>query len=714
MTSSPASCYHCSLPLPRSPYQAEASGALQSFCCYGCYLVNAITGERGDAGETQWIYYRLGAAIFLTVNIMMFNMALYSEYFYSIEGGEQFHSLLRYLLLALSTPVFVLLGFPILRSSWHGLRNLVFTMDVLIVIGVASAYLLSAYATLTERGEIYFETMAMVLLLVTIGRYLEAKAKVKSTFAIKELLARSPSECTAMINGEEKKIAATDVKVGDVLKILPGENFCVDGIVVNGESSVDESMLTGESKPVFKSVGSKVFAGTSNYDGCLFVQATEVGEEKVLSRFTRLLEEARNSRAPIERLADRISSIAIPLIVLAAGGTLLYWTLTSGIERGLMNALSVLLISCPCALGIATPMAVWIALGQAAKRGILIQRAEALEQLAHIRAVVFDKTGTLTERQMRVSEIIVEPDGREKEKEFLRITASLEAHSEHPLARSVVQYAKEHDIEMKRVEQLQIFPGLGVKGIVNGVNSHTEDSAVMEVVLGSQRFMERMNIHIGETLSREKEEVEKSGRTVVCVSWGDGTMNGHQCKGLIAYSEALRMDARKVVDSLKLAGLKISILTGDNVAAGNALQKKLNVDVKAELLPDDKVKELLHLRESVGPTLFVGDGINDVPALSAATVGVAMGCGSDITREAAHVNFLGDDLTNVPWLLQLARKTYRIIKVNLFWAFIYNLVGIGLAIAGVLTPIFAAAAMVLSSVFFVRNSLRLKSHPKTS
>ena len=689
-----AACYQCSLPLSSVPYNGSTSVGVQQFCCYGCYLVHSITNERGEEGATNWMYYRLGAAIFLTINIMMFNMALYSEFFYPIEGAEKFHSLLRYLLLALSTPVLVLLGFPIFRNSWQGFRARSINMDSLIVVGVAAAYGISVYATLVERGEIYFETMAMILILVTIGRYLEARAKVKASSAMNDLLARAPSECTIVVDGEERRVDARGVSTGSVLKIFPGEMFCVDGVVTGGESSVDESMLTGEAKPVFKSVGSKVFSGTLNYDGALFVEATEVGEGKVLSKLARLLDEARKSRAPIERVADRVTAFALPLVVIIAVATFAYWTVAGNWEKGLMNALSVLLISCPCALGIATPMALWISLGSAAKKGILIRRAEVLEQLARVRAVVFDKTGTLTERHMHVVNVLTHPNGAENTRALLRIAASLESHSEHPLAQSVVRYAEQHAIEPATVKSFRAYPGLGVSGVI---------AADAEAILGSEMLLSRMNVELSDELKRSKRDAENDGQTVICLGW----RNPEKFQGLISFSELLRDKVHETVAALKQLGVHLSVLTGDNDGAGRTLSKNLNVEVKAALLPDEKVHEIIKTRQSAGAIMFVGDGINDAPAMNAADVGVAMGCGSDITREAADVNLLGNDLANVPWLLQTARQTYRIIQLNLVWAFVYNIVGVGLAAAGLLNPIIAALAMTLSSTFVVRNSLRL-------
>ncbi|MEK9137724.1 MAG: heavy metal translocating P-type ATPase, partial [Bacteroidota bacterium] len=669
MSDTRATCYQCSLPLSSLSYGGETSAWEQRFCCYGCYLIHSMTGERGEEGRTQWLYYRLGAAIFLTINIMMFNMALYSEYFYPTEGAQLLHSLIRYLLLALSTPVLVLLGTPLFRSSWQGFKARSINMDMLIVSGVVSAYALSVYVTLTERGEIYFETMAMVLILVTIGRYLEARAKLKASSAIHDLLARSPEECTRVANGEEQRIKASEVHVDDLLKIIPGEIFCVDGIVQHGESSVDESMLTGESKPVFKVVGSRVFSGTANYDGSLLVKATGVGETRTLAKLTRLLEEARLSRAPIERVADRVTAIALPLIILLSIGTFVYWTATGSVEKGLMNALSVLLISCPCALGIATPMAIWLALGEATKKGILVRRAEVLERIAHIRAVAFDKTGTLTERDMHITNVVVHPNGKENTREVLRVAASLESHSEHPLAKSIVRYAHELDIEPVAVEEFRAYPGLGVSGRIS--NNRTGHA-----VIGSERLLERMNIALSDQLREEKQRAESNGHSVVC------SHNSSQ-QGLIVLSESLRQSAREAIEALKRLSIHTVVLTGDNRSAAEHLKHTVDVEVKSELLPEDKVREIAGLAKTVGTTTFVGDGINDAPAMNAADVGIAMGCGSDITRESADVNLLGNDLTHVAWLLQLARKTYRVIKLNLIWAFAYNVVLIPVS-AGVL------------------------------
>jgi heavy metal translocating P-type ATPase len=550
---------------------------------------------------------------------------------------------------------------------------------------------LSAAATISGRGEVYFETVAMVLVLVTLGRYLEGRARAGSTAALSGLLAGAPAECTIVRDGADVKTRADAVRVGDLVRVFPGDSMCVDGIVVTGEAGVDESMLTGESRAVFKSAGDSVFAGTVDRDGCLLVRAAEVGERRVVAGIERLLCEARASRAPIERLADRISRCALPVILATALASLGYWTVVGGVGRGLMVMLSVLLIACPCALGIATPMALWLALGRAARNGIVVRRAEILERLAAVRAAAFDKTGTLTGRELSVSAIVsARPSG---ERDLLRIAASLESGSEHPVGRSIRAHAAAGAVELERVEGFRALPGLGVQGRL----------ASGEAALGSRLLMERLGAAIAEEIAEQADTVEASGRTLVFCAWGAPL----RCAGFLALTESPREEAPAALERLKGLGVAVSLLTGDRTEPARALGGRLGIEASAGLLPAAKAGELERIRRRSGAVLFVGDGLNDAPAMKSADVGFALGCGSDLTREAADVAILGDDLRKVPWLLELARRTYRTIGVNLFWAFGYNAAGVALAAAGKLNPLWAAAAMVSSSFFVVRNSMRL-------
>lgn len=685
MYSPSESCYQCGLPLPKKPLLENPSIKEASYCCYGCRLTSEITGEKGEEGEALWILLRLGISTFFAMNVMILS---FTGYIYPF--GEDTTFVINYIELALSTPIMFLLGLPILKSSAKGIINKALNMDTLIVIGTLSSFLLSLYSTIKGVGTVYFDTASMLLVLVTVGRLIEANAKAQSTKAIKGLLELSPKEATVIRNGKQERVVAESLKKEDIIKVIPGENFAVDGEVIEGESSVDESMLTGESKTVFKEKGSLVFSGTTNIDGLLMINATHVGEEVVLSRFLKILQDARKGRAPIERRADRISSIFIPVAIGISALTFIFWLSKSGIDSAIMNSLSVLLISCPCTLGIATPMAIWIALGRAAKEGILIRTGETLEKLSRIRRIFFDKTGTITQRSLILSTVFLDPSSEISESDLITFASSLESASDHPIAKGLNNFASKNGYSLIPTNDLKTYPGLGIQGKLNGTR----------IYIGNVRFCERNLIRRSECINSKLNELESKGMTVILCGW-DKKVNG-----ILGFSEELREGAVDTISKLRNFGLDILILTGDNKYSAMAVARILGVEVKSELNPEDKVEEIKSSKN--GFSVMVGDGINDAPALNASDVGIALGCGMDLTRESADVSLLGDDLGKIPWVLKLAGKTLRKIKENLFWAFIYNIAGIGLAVSGILQPIWAAVVMMLSSLFVLANSLRLQ------
>jgi heavy metal translocating P-type ATPase len=559
----------------------------------------------------------------------------------------------------------------------------------LIAVGSLAAYGLSVYATFTGAGHTYFETATMTLLLVTLGRWLDARTQVEGDKALDKLLARTPTEASLItLDGQEIRTPVEKLRVGDRIRVRPGENLAVDGQVITGEGSLNEASITGESAPAYKGPGHKVYAGTANLDGSLIVETTHVGDERVMGKLVRLLEEARLQRAPIEKLADRVAAYFAPTIILLAAGTFVYWSWQVGFEWGLLTGLAVLLIACPCALGIATPLAIWAALGRAAQKGVLIRDSLTLEKLSHIRRIFLDKTGTLTTGQSALTEII--PGDRNSTPALLQIAASLEHGSEHPLARSIQAAAQSQDLPLLPVEKFRAMPGLGVSGYVAG----------QEVFVGSWRLVEQQELTLSGALQRERQRLEQAGLTVVHISW-EGKV-----QGLLGLAEEIRATARPAIAEMQHQGLAIQVLTGDSAAAGTALSQHLNVAVQSELLPHDKV-QAIESAEADGPGAMLGDGLNDAPALARASVGIALGCGTDVTREAADISLLGNDLTQVTWITALARRTYRTIGWNLAWAFAYNVIGVGLAMTGMLHPVLAAAAMVVSSALVVGNSLRI-------
>jgi Cu2+-exporting ATPase/Cu+-exporting ATPase len=679
------SCYQCGLPLPNKPISHEVSGKEVSFCCYGCLLTNGITGEKGEEGQALWILLRLGISAFFAMNIMILS---FTDYIYPFEGNTA--TVINYIEMVLAIPVMLLLGLPILKNSLRWISSLTLNMDVLIVMGTFSAFILSVYSTLKGENMVYFDTASMILVLVTLGRLLEANAKAQASNAIKGLLELSPKEAIIIRNGKDERVSIESLREEDIIRVIPGETFPVDGEVIEGQSSVDESMLTGESKPVFKEKGSKVFSGSTNLDGMLIFRVTNVGEEMFFSRFVALLEQARKVRAPMERLADRISSISIPLAIIISALTFLFWFHESGIDSAIMNSLSVLLISCPCALGIATPMAIWVAIGRLAKQGVVVRTGETVEKLSHIKGIFFDKTGTITKGSLNVSSIFIDPDSGLRESEVIPIIASVESSSEHPLGKSFVRFASENGYAIPPVSDFKAYPGLGAQGKVNGRTLYT----------GSEKFMIKMGLMLNTAILDQKKRPESQGKSIVFFGWDK------EMKGLIRFSEELREGVIDAMSDLKDQEIDVIMITGDNQDASEAITSSIGVKTKSDLLPEDKIREIESYKK--GLCAMVGDGINDAPALMAADIGIAIGCSTDITRESADMSLLGNDLKKIPWSLRLAKKTIKKIRENLTWAFCYNVVGIGLAVTGTLKPLVAALIMIISSLFVLGNSLRIQ------
>ena len=677
---------------------------LNAPCCRG-----AIQGDPAEVARNTLSRLMLNA--FLAMMVMVLSLALYSDFFRAWgDSGQGVRSILQAITMLFATPAILMLALPILEDAiftFQVYRQL--TTSALIAIGSLAAYGLSVYATFTGEGFTYFETATMTLLLVTLGRWLDAKTQVESSQALEALLARAPVEANLLTaDGDEAPTAVEYLQVGDYIRVRPGEHFAVDGQVISGEGSVDEANITGEAKPVYKAGGFSVYAGTTNLDGSFVIKAQQVGEQRVMAKLVRLLDEARLHRAPIERLADRVAAYFVPIVITLAAGTFIFWTWQDSFIRGLLTGLAVLLIACPCALGIATPLAIWAALGRAAQAGILIRDSLTLEKLSRIQRVFFDKTGTLTTGQPRLEKIEIERlgdweigrlDGQAKDSttvakasadDLLQIAASLEHHSEHPLARAIEAAAAEKGLLLLPVSNFQAIAGHGVKGQIGD----------QIVYLGSWRLVAQQGLSLSKRLQLQQESLEQQGLSIIYVGW-----NG-QVRGIFGLVETIRPSAPAILHDMRKQGLDLQILTGDSAAAGAALGQRLGVTVQSGLLPHDKVR-VIETAEADSPVVMIGDGLNDAPALARASVGVALGCGADVTREAADVSLLGNDLSQISWTLGLAQRAYRTIGWNLAWAFAYNVVGIGLAMTGLLHPILAAAAMVLSSALVLANSLRI-------
>jgi Cu+-exporting ATPase len=608
----------------------------------------------------------------------------------------------------LTAPVVFWVGSRFFVGAYKAARQKTSDMNTLVAVGAFSAYAYSAAATFSpgwfvEAGlmpHVYYDGAAMIVTLILLGRFLEARAKGKTSSAIKALIGLKPKTARLIRDGEELEIAVEELQAGDVVQVRPGEKIPVDGFLLTGQSAVDESMLTGESMPVNKEIGQKVFAATLNKTGSFTMQATGVGSETMLAHIIKIVEEAQGSKAPIQRLADKIASVFVPVVFVIAIITFVIWYFVPAdatFSRALLNFVSVLIIACPCALGLATPTAIMVGTGLGAQSGILIKGGEALERAHQLSVVVFDKTGTLTKGEPTVTDIIPAEDFDERQ--VLALAGALEKTSEHPLAQAILQRAKADNVAIAAADKFEALSGLGAKAQVTG----------KDALIGNLMLMRGQGIETA-ALDDAVKKLADEGKTAVFVA------REKKIIGIIALADVPKESAAAAVAKLHRRGLKIAMITGDNQGTARAIAAQLKIEkVLAEVLPANKAEEIRKLQAQGEVVAMVGDGINDAPALAAADVGIAIGAGTDVAIEAGDITLIRDDLTGVPQAINLSQSTMRVIKQNLFWAFIYNVIGIPIA-AGVLYPAFeillnpeyAAAAMALSSVSVVSNSLRLK------
>lgn len=600
-----------------------------------------------------------------------------------------------YIQLALATPVVLWGGFPFFVKGWRSVVTLRLNMFTLIALGIGVAYCYSVVALFAGRGEIYFESAAVITTLVLVGQVLELRARAKTSQAIQDLLDLSPEEATRVSEGKEEKIPLEQVKKGDHLRVRPGEKIPVDGVVLEGKSSVDESMITGEPLAVEKNVGDWVTGATLNGTGSFIMRAEKVGAETLLSRIIHLVQEAQMSRAPLQKLADQISGYFVPAVILIALLTFFIWAWAGHSPMsGLVNAIAVIIIACPCALGLATPLSIMVGIGKGAREGILIRDAEALGKMAQVDLIAFDKTGTLTEGKIELTQIFTEGMS---ENELLQIAASLESLSEHPLARPIVSRAKARGLSILKVENFCAIAGKGVVGTIEG----------KRVAVGNDKLMQDEKIDLSSLQSKAR-EIRDKGNTVLFVVAGE-------MRGLLAVADRIKETTFAAVKLLHAEKIELVMLTGDNHATAEIVGRTLALDeVKAEILPQDKHTIVQALQREGHHVAMAGDGINDAPALAQADVGIAMGTGSDVAIESADITLIQGDLRGIAKARKLSRLTTRNIKQNLVLAFLYNALAIPIA-AGVLHPFFglllspviASAAMSLSSVSVIYNSLRL-------
>ncbi|MBV6401746.1 MAG: Copper-exporting P-type ATPase [Anaerolineales bacterium] len=599
------------------------------------------------------------------------------------------------MMMVTSIPVLLLLGLPILRAGFASLLRGQPNIHTLIMIGTFSAFGLSVRNLIVGHGGLYFDTATMLIFLVSVGRWLEMQAHKSSNTAVMKLLEQIPETAWVVTGEADKEVSVADLKPGMRVRAKPGGRFPVDGLIATGEGDVDESLLTGEPKPVTHRAGDAVKAGTINLDGSFEVIATAVGESTTAGQIGRLLHEALWARSPLERTVDKLSAWMTPAALTLAAIAFIVWSHIGGAEKGLIVALSVLLIACPCALGLATPLTLWLSLQRAAESGVILRSAAALERLAKVNRVFFDKTGTLTQLPMKVHGVFLGKDESNKKVEsgkwFLEVVASIENESEHPLARAIVEYAKANQVELIKPESFKAIPAFGVTGKLPSTN--------YQITIGSSRLMFAEGLEMPDEICDQAEAWKEAGRVVVYAGW-EG-----QVRGILSLDETIRDESSEVLNQLQSRGLALGVLTGDELSAGERWQSVLGIPVQAALTPDEKMKRLAE------NAAMVGDGINDGPALASATVGLAMNHGADVARSASDIVLMRDDLRVIPWLFDLSREAMRRVRQNLGWAVVYNLVGVGLAMAGLLQPVFSAFAMVASSIFVTSNAMKMNRFP---
>lgn len=660
-----------------------------------------ITAARAREVKDLTIKFSVGAV--LSVIIFLGSM----QHWFPFLAGVSRQAVLITLFF-LTTPVVFWVGSRFYIGTIKAALQKTTDMNTLVAVGALSAYLYSALATFSPRifstadiaPHVYYDGAAMIVTLIILGRLLEARAKGRTSAAIKKLMGLRPKTARVIRGDKEEDIPIEEVAKGDLIVVRPGEKVPTDGLVVSGSSSVDESMLTGESMPVVKEAGEHVFGATMNKSGSFIFRATKVGSETALAQIIRLVEEAQGSKAPIQRLADKVASIFVPIVFAIGIVTFIVWYFFVPdhiFSRALLNFASVLVIACPCALGLATPTAIMVGTGLGAEHGILIKGGESLENAYKLTTVVFDKTGTLTKGEPEVTDIMAAPGYEENS--VLQIAMSIEAVSEHPIAAAILEKGRRASISTIPAEKFEALAGLGAAASLNG----------RHCLLGNRRLMEMKEIPLG-GLAEKAGTLTVEGKTCVFIA------EGNEAVGLIGLADVPRESAKETVTTLKGMGLRVALITGDNLNTGRAIGGLLGIDhIMAEVLPGDKAAEIRRLHEQGEVVAMVGDGINDAPALAAADIGIAIGAGTDVAIEASDITLIKDDLRSVPMAIRLSLETVKVIRQNLFWAFIYNILGIPIAAGALypffgilLNPQFAAAAMALSSVSVVSNSLRLR------
>lgn len=681
------SCHYCGLPVAGGLDDTEPR-----YCCSGCRFASAITAAGGADAQARWLMTRLGIAIFFSMNVMVFTFLLWSQAEGEASGGgaaaAALYGLARHASLLFSAPVLLLLGGPLAENAIDETRRGRLTLDLLLVVGVAAAFGISAYATWRGEGHVYFEVACMVLVAVTLGRWLEAQGKLQTTAALRDLESLLPDRVRLLRSSGECEVALADVGVGDRLRLLPGEHVPTDAVIRSGTAAIDERTVTGESEPAVKGIGDSLHSGTTNLDGELVVEVVAAPGAGTLERLIEAVTTAVETSGS-RRLADRVAAWFLPLVLVVAVATAAAHWWRSGAAAGVLAGLAVVVVSCPCALGLATPLALWAAIGRAMRRHVLVRDGDAFERLARAGWCCFDKTGTLTTgcRLERMS--AAEPA------EALAMAAGLARGSTHLASVAIAAAAGERGLDAIDMEDVRSIPGCGMEGrwIERGVTVRLGSPRWIQAVCGTDQPWPRST---GSIAGHDENEAPCSCLLAV----GDQVVAGFWL------AEEIRPVAAAAVAGLRARGGHVMLLSGDQAARVAAVADRFGLPWRAGLMPADKLAAIAELRGSRG-VVMVGDGINDAPALASADVGVALGCGADVSRWSADVCLLDDDLGNLPWLVDLARATSRTIRWNLLWAFGYNAACIPLAATGLVHPAVAAAAMVASSLLVVGNSLRL-------
>ena len=676
-------CAHCRLPVPAHPYQETAAGETLSFCCVGCVLVYRVIGSAGEGGRADWFLAKLGLAALLSGNVMMFQSL---TYFGTLDAlGPEAVRTSSWIMFFCSLAIFALLGVPMLRIALRGLSRGRLTLETLIGFGALAAIGYSAAQTVRGGHHLYYDSGTMVLVFVTLGQYLDAESRRRALALLSPTMGRSRRLARTLRNNEEVMLAPDTVSAGEWVRVRAGEEIPVDGTVLEGSADVHEPLLTGEWRPRLVATGDPVHAGSTAVDGALTVCASGVAET-LADRVERFAIEARDRRAPIEATVDRVIAVFIPAVMLIAICGFCLWGLAGDWERGFQAALAVLVVACPCALGIATPMATTIGLSRAIGRGCLVRSGAVLETLSRVRVVAFDKTGTVTTGRPMVREFVSAPAAPVGPDEILMLAAGLEQQVSHPFARAIVASVLARGVALPAATDVRVTSGAGAQGMVSG----------RRVAVGKLSWLPSCGVRSPPT------SVAESESSVVAIAI-DGCLAGE-----LVLDDPPRPEARAAVAELDRMRISSHLVSGDRRAVVARVAEMIGcMDFAADQSPTDKPISVRALRPARGLVAMVGDGVNDAPALGAADAGIAFGPAADLARETADVTILREDLHEVPRLLELARKTFRIVRQNLAWAFAYNSVAVLIAAFGLLRPVFAAAAMVLSSVCVVANSMRL-------